>query len=185
LPAPPAAANEHLVDQGTFNPYQAPGEDREVERVAAGQVPLVLATRGSRLGASIIDALLAIIIVGPLQYVTGVYDDFPNATKPSPLQTVLWSAGGLVLFVLMHGYFLRKNGQTVGKRLLRIRIADVTDGSTPALDRLLLWRVLPVHLVVLLPYVGVLASLVDALFIFRRDQRCLHDHSARTIVVQT
>jgi uncharacterized RDD family membrane protein YckC len=156
----------------------------ETERVAAGALPLVLATRGKRLGASLIDALLGLAVVVPAQYAAGVYDNFPNVTKQSPLHLVLWSAGGLVLFVLMHGYFLKKNGQTIGKRLLGTRIADVNDGSTPPLDRLLLWRVLPVQLVVLIPYVGALGTLVDALFIFRRDQRCVHDHIAGTVVVQ-
>lgn len=173
------------MEQGTVNPYQAPGADREeTAPVAAGHLPLVLATRGKRLGASLIDALLGMVVVGPMQYAAGVYDNFPNVTKPSPLQTVLWSAGGLVLFVLMHGYLLKKNGQTIGKRLLGTRIADVNDGSTPPLDRLLLWRVLPVQLVVLIPYVGMLATLVDALLIFRSDQRCAHDHIARTVVVR-
>ncbi|RYZ08869.1 MAG: RDD family protein [Myxococcales bacterium] len=173
------------MEQGTHNPYQAPAADKEAEQVVAGPLSLVLATRGARLGASLIDALLAMSVLGPLQFAAGVYDNFPNVTKQSPMHIVLWSAGGLLLFVLLHGYFLKKNGQTIGKRLLRIRIADVEDGSTPALDRLLLWRVLPVQLVVLVPYVGMLATFVDALLIFRRDQRCGHDHIARTVVVQS
>lgn len=172
------------MEQGTFNPYQAPGADRETEAVTAGDLPLVLAKRGARLGAALIDAFLGLAVVGPFQYAAGVYDNFPKGPRPSPLQTVLWSVGGLVLYVLMHGYLLKKNGQTIGKRALKIRIADVNDGSTPPLDRLLLWRVLPTQVVGLIPYVGGVAVLVDVLFIFRRDYRCIHDHIARTVVVQ-
>jgi uncharacterized RDD family membrane protein YckC len=186
---PPFASAEplgylRLVEQGTHNPYRAPDTDLQSEDVAAGSLPFVLASRGSRLGASFIDGLLALGILLPMQYAAGLYDSFPQATKLTPVQTVLWSAAGLVLFVLLHGYFLKKNGQTIGKRLLRIRIASAADGSTPPLDRLLLWRVLPVQVVVLIPYVGMLVMLVDALLIFRPDQRCLHDHIARTIVLK-
>lgn len=172
------------MEQGLENPYRAPRSDGETEAPVSAPGRLVQATRGSRLGASLIDTFIALAILGPVQYAAGVYDNFPNVTKQSPLQTVMWSAGGFVLFVALHGYLLKKNGQTIGKRALGIRIANVEDGSTPPLDRLLLWRVLPVQLVVLIPFVGVLASFVDALFIFRRDHRCVHDHIARTMVVR-
>jgi hypothetical protein len=35
-----------------------------------------------------------------------------------------------------------------------------------------------------IPYIGPLFSLVNVLFIFREDYRCVHDHIAGTIVVQ-
>lgn len=178
------------MDPGTHNPYQAPDADADADagssyrHTSASQRPLVLAPRGTRLGASFIDGVLALGILLPIQYAAGVFEGLAQGAKQTPLQTVLWSMGGLVLFVLLHGYFLKQNGQTIGKRLLRIRIASVEDGSTPPLDRLLLWRVLPTQLVVLVPYVGPLAMLVDAFFIFRPDHRCVHDHLARTIVVR-
>jgi uncharacterized RDD family membrane protein YckC len=38
--------------------------------------------------------------------------------------------------------------------------------------------------VVLLPTVGPFAGLIDVLFIFLKDRRCLHDHIAGTVVVR-
>lgn len=145
-------------------------------------MPFSLASRGSRLGAAIIDGFITLAVVLPIQWAGGAFKDFPKPAQ-SPLQTVLWSAVGLVVYVLIHGYFLKKNGQTIGKRLLKIRIANESDGSIPPLERLLLWRVLPMNVVGLVPFVGPLLALADVLCIFRRDQRCLHDHLARTVVV--
>jgi len=36
----------------------------------------------------------------------------------------------------------------------------------------------------LIPYAGSFVALLDVLFIFRRDQRCIHDHLAGTVVVK-
>jgi uncharacterized RDD family membrane protein YckC len=179
------------VEPGSHHPEQEPDSGRdeaEEARWVARRKPLVHASRAARLGASFIDGILALGVLLPLERAAGVLRGFPGGLeetpKPTPLQTVVWSVAGLVVFVLLHGYFLKKNGQTIGKRLVRIRIASADNGATPPLDRLLTWRVLPTQLVVLVPYVGPLALLLDALFIFRPDHRCLHDHLARTIVVR-
>lgn len=178
-----AARSEYLwgVNPGTENPHRGWVDDSDARR---GPQRLVQAARSSRLLASFIDGVLALGVLLPIQFALGAQPRLDAQVPLTPLQSVLWSATGLAVFVAMHGYLLKKNGQTIGKRLLRIRIASSEDGSTPPLDRLLLWRVLPVQVVVLLPFVGMLAVLADALFIFRRDYRCLHDHLARTIVVQ-
>lgn len=180
-------AKRAQVDSGRNNPYQAPEADQRAEEYAPLEHGrLIQATRGSRLAASFIDGVLALGVLLPIQVAAGVYRGFPNpnAQQLSPLQTVMWSAVGLLVYVALHGYFLKRGGQTIGKRLMRIRIANAQDGSTPPLDRLLLWRVLPVHVVVLVPFVGLLATLVDVLCIFRPDHRCIHDHLAGTVVVK-
>ena len=48
----------------------------------------------------------------------------------------------------------------------------------------MLLRYLPTSAVSLIPYAGSFVALLDVLFIFRRDQRCIHDHLAGTVVVK-
>ena len=84
----------------------------------------------------------------------------------------------------MNGYLLAKRGQTIGKVIVGTRIVDVADGRVPKLVRSLGVRYGTIWLVSLIPFVGGLLSLLDALVIFRRDRRCLHDLSAGTKVVK-
>jgi hypothetical protein len=49
---------------------------------------------------------------------------------------------------------------------------------------LLLKRYLPVQVVGSIPVLGMFASLVDVLFIFRDDRRCVHDLIAGTQVTK-
>ena len=95
-------------------------------------------------------------------------------------------AGGLLGFlgfVLLHGYYLKIGGQTIGKKIVGIRIADL-DNNIPTLAKILGLRYLPIQVVALIPIVGVLCTLADVLFIFRQDRRCIHDLIAGTRVVK-
>lgn len=51
------------------------------------------------------------------------------------------------------------------------------------LSKILLARQLPVQVMSVLPGVGGLLAILDVLFIFRKDQRCLHDLIAKTRVI--
>ena len=89
---------------------------------------------------------------------------------------------GLAFFLLVHGYFLKENGQTVGKKVVGIRIADLYN-DVPSLQTLILMRYLPIWIVTMIPLIGGMVSLVDVLFIFKDDRRCIHDIIAGTRVV--
>ncbi|MEY4547803.1 MAG: hypothetical protein RL685_3998 [Pseudomonadota bacterium] len=163
------------------NPYQPPTSAEsslEDTRVAGGT-----ASRSSRLWASLIDALLSLVILMPLQFMAGVYDNFPKMT-PTPFpQTLLWAISGVVLWALLHGSLLARSAQTIGKKALGIQVVNESDGKPTPLTRLILWRFVPATLVAQLPYVGPLLAMVNVLFIFRGDRRCIHDHIAGTRVV--
>ena len=73
-------------------------------------------------------------------------------------------------------------GQTIGKLVLGMRIVDLAGGKAD-FGKILLLRELPVWLANILPLVGVVYGVLDAIFIFRSDKRCLHDMIADTIVV--
>jgi uncharacterized RDD family membrane protein YckC len=74
-------------------------------------------------------------------------------------------------------------GQTIGKKIVGIRIVDL-DNNVPALAKILGLRYLPTRAAALIPIMGSIYSLVDALFIFFPNRRCLHDLIAGTKVVK-
>lgn len=168
------------MDSAPPNPYQPPTslEPLSDDARAGGS-----ASRSSRLWASLIDALLSLVILVPLQYLSGVYQDFPKLTPPPFPQSLLWAIAGVVLWLMLHGALLARSAQTIGKKALGIQVVNVSDGRPTPFSRLVFWRFIPLSLVAQLPYVGPLLSMVNILFIFRGDRRCVHDHIAGTRVV--
>ncbi|HWU53493.1 MAG TPA: RDD family protein [Tahibacter sp.] len=167
------------------NPYASPTA-AVAETVGQSAAPGELAGRGVRLGAALIDAVLLLAILTPLQWFSGFLPDLIDARQHGerlPWSTmVLWATIGITLFTALQSWPLHRNGQTWGKRLLSIRIVDL-DGDRPPLWRLLVLRYLPMHIVGQVPIVGPLIGLINPMFIFRADQRCLHDLIAGTRVV--
>jgi uncharacterized RDD family membrane protein YckC len=161
------------------NPYQAPQAELTLNSAAE---PL-LASRWTRLGAALIDGLIMSLATVPVAYFTGAFAAAQQGIEPSLGQQLLSLVLGVAAFVLVNGHFLKAYGQTLGKRLLKIAIVDL-NGKVPELGNLLLKRYLVWWLLAYIPVVGMLVVLVDYLFIFRADRRCLHDQLAGTRVVQ-
>ena len=80
-------------------------------------------------------------------------------------------------------YLLAIRGQTIGKIVMGLRIVRFEDGGNPGFVKAVLLRTFLWALITAVPVVGTLAGVVGILFIFRDDQRCLHDHLAGTRVV--
>ena len=72
---------------------------------------------------------------------------------------------------------------TIVIELIGIRIADL-EGRVPEFWRLIGLRYLPIMVVSVVPILGNILVLIDILFIFRSDRRCIHDMIAGTIVVR-
>jgi uncharacterized RDD family membrane protein YckC len=172
------------VAQGSqFDPYRPPEFDGPRPEPISG-AGIALATRGERLGAAMLDGLLQGIIFLPIQIAYGVFKDFPFIHPQSPLQQLGWLVASMLVYLTLNGYLLARSGQTLGKRAVGIRIVNFGDGAQTPLGKIVVLRVLPISLVTLVPKVGVFASLIDDLVIFRSDRRCLHDHLAGTVVVK-
>jgi uncharacterized RDD family membrane protein YckC len=77
---------------------------------------------------------------------------------------------------------LVRHGQTVGKRVLGMRILR-SDGTRCSPGRIIGLRYGVGFLLTVIPVVGSLYALLDALLIFRGSRKCLHDNIADTIVV--
>jgi uncharacterized RDD family membrane protein YckC len=80
-------------------------------------------------------------------------------------------------------YLLAVRGQTIGKIVMGLRIVRFEDGGNPGFVKAVLLRTFLWALITAVPVVGTLIGVVGILFIFRDDQRCLHDHIAGTRVV--
>ena len=154
-----------------------PGSEGQCFRCApqAGQ----LASRGSRLGASLIDNVVLILPVAGAFLVAMVA--VGGGKKMSGEEDVLVFAllGGLVLGCVIELVAQVQWGQSVGKRLLGIKVVRV-NGQPIELWRLILLR--NIVLSIAAQACGVI-GLVDALMIFGDPQRCLHDYLADSIVI--
>ena len=166
--------------EDTISPFSPPKAN--LEGGAAGGADQTLAPRGTRLLAVLLDGL----VFTPVMVFLWI-GAFMNASasrgagEPSALAGILAGLGGLLLLAMLvfQIYLLSAKGQTLGKRWMKIRIVKM-DGSNPGFVGAVLMRAFVNGLLGMLPFYG----LVDILFIFNDDQRCLHDKIAGTRVVQ-
>lgn len=184
--APPtpaiASAATHTLDP--FNPYAAPQANIVIR---APQSDLVLASRGSRLGASILDPLIfgivAAIFIG-----TGAAlenSEKTSETTGSDMASGIFYLIGFISIVGLMIYnvvLLSTRGQTLGKKWLGIRIVTHPEGHNPGFVKAVLLRTIVNG--ILANFLPAIYQIVDACFIFREDQRCLHDLIADTTVIK-
>jgi len=162
------------------NPYAPP--KAFVQDVVDQNAATELAGRGTRLGAYLLDTVVGLVVFMPIMF-SGLFDFQTSELTPEKVSTGMWVftiAGTIGLFILTL-VWLHKYGQTVGKRLLGIKIVR-SDRSRAGLARIVFLR----YIVSALP--GVILSglwtLIDVLFIFGEKRQCIHDKIADTIVVK-
>lgn len=146
-----------------------------------------LAPRESRLAAAILDSLLTLAVFAPsfgLMFLGGAFEE------NGPENEAYLVAGGLLFLVaalaliVTQLYLLTTHGQSVGKRVMKIRIVRHADGARAGFFTVILARSLLPGVIGAIPFVGSIFTLVNILFIFREDRRCLHDLIAGTKVVR-
>jgi len=89
----------------------------------------------------------------------------------------------LAVSLAINAYLLAKDGQTVGKKLVGTRIVANADEQILSFGRVFGLRYPPLSLISQIRLVGSLFCLVNVLFIFRKDKRCIHDLIAGSKVV--
>ncbi|WP_326765820.1 RDD family protein [Streptomyces sp. NBC_01591] len=160
----------------------------------AGMPPL--AEPGKRILARLIDFLIISI---PLYLISlpwggvvevsdnnGNGDDFGDVfSQTYSGHQMIWSLIGLVVYVAYDTYFTHKDGRTIGKRLLKLRVAMLNDGRVPDtgasfLRAVVLW--LPALLCC--PCLWWLINIV-LMFTDKPYRQGLQDKAAKTVVVQT
>jgi uncharacterized RDD family membrane protein YckC len=156
----------------------------EASPQAQGLSPLVLTSRVDRLLATIVDVVIGLAVTVPVALYTGAYD---AVFSGQPLTWTLYLETTLVgwgWYFLVNSYWLKKYGQTVGKRLLGIRICDFRSDGVPPFWRLVVRIAVP-SFAARAGLIGSLFDLVDILLIFGKDRRCIHDLIAGTRAVDT
>lgn len=183
---------------GAFNPMHKNLDDMSYPSYssympnAAGGVTS-LAGRGARLIAYLLDVavFLPLVLIGfyagwmEAAAEAGATPDQVAAAAPVISMGML----SLVLFYIFgvgiaQIYLLTIHGQTVGKKLMGVRVVrQDTQENGGFFTNIVLRSIVP-GLISAVPIVGALFSLIDLLFIFSDDRRCLHDRIAGTIVVK-
>lgn len=159
------------------NPYQPPGAEFAPEIKSDPLLP----SRWKRLGAAAIDMAIGLVCAIPaILYQSYVLKIPWGEAVPYEHEIVVFIYSAAAFFAV-NGYLLIKRGQTVGKLALGIKIATAYY-TKPSLFSLTVIRTYAFWLLSYNEWL-LLLGLVDVLFIFRKDKRCIHDHVARTTVV--
>jgi len=165
------------------NPYAPPRA--AVQDVVDPSATLVCAEPSTRFGAVMLDALIAAGMV----YGTFLFAFLTSAAlerSGDRTGSGLILLGGFGLALIGFGVWcwltirhVKRNGQTLGKKILRIKVVR-TDGAPASLGRIFWLRNVVNGLIGIVP----LYALIDHVFIFFGESRqCLHDKIADTIVV--
>ena len=162
-----------------LNPYAAPSPaaDRVLfEEEAPSR--LRLASRLPRWLAVFIDTLLLVAVAVPMIVGLAAIAEIEEAPMWISLAVI-----PVLLFQAFQWYLVSTRGQSLAKQWLRIRIVRLS-GAPPGFVQGVLIRSWLIGLASAIPFLGGIVSIVDALFIFRDDKRCLHDLLAGTLVVR-
>ena len=147
------------------------------------------------------DEKAGILYVPISDYPSGGHSDLPAVPGMFALNlhdgSVLWKnlkdtsaldgfwpglSAGVASYLLLNGWLLWQKGQTLGKYWLKVKIVSSKDCETASIWKPIFVRALffPLPLLVLVGFSYFV--LVDLIFIFGKDRRCLHDYAADTFV---
>lgn len=175
------SSNQSSVN-GAFTPQPGYGNN---------PVSPALAGRGIRLGAVFIDGAIVgvIMFLGIMLAVAlahaggGSFQGKSIASSGTAVIVLVITIVCCFAIAIYQLWLLATKGQTIGKRICHIKVINIATNSAPGGKGVLLRQVIP-GLMNSIPYIGWLIALVDILFIFREDRRCLHDLIAGTRVIE-
>jgi uncharacterized RDD family membrane protein YckC len=143
-----------------------------------------LATLGQRLGAVLVEFLIA--VPGAILVALGAGMQEQSGDGPGMVGIAMLAVGTVYLLGLLVYNLVRltTHGQSIGKQVLKIRIVKIEDDSNPGFVKAVLLRGFVNGLIGAVPVLGPIYSLVDICFIFTQSRRCIHDLIAGTRVVK-
>ncbi|MFD1661976.1 RDD family protein [Streptomyces caeni] len=167
---------------GGAGPYGGGGPYNGTDPLA-GMPPL--ADSGKRVLARIIDMVIVGVVVWLLSWAfrTTQYNVDTNRIEYS--KSVGQSVIAAVLYIAYDTVMIARSGQTFGKRLLNMRVANLVDGSTPSVQTALIRAA-----VLWLPFAFCCACVWTAIcggwsFFDKPYKQGLHDKAAKTVEVST
>ncbi|MGR8010280.1 RDD family protein [Streptomyces hypolithicus] len=153
----------------------------------AGMPPL--APTGKRIAARIVDVLIIAIPLGLLGWLLGMYDSYSGddwdeiSTQMSGGKALVWQLITMAVYIGYDTYMTAKTGQTVGKRLMHLRVAMLNSGMVPEtgaslMRAVVLWVPALICCFCLWWLIILVMILVDKPY-----KQGLHDKAAKTVVV--
>lgn len=144
-----------------------------------------LADSGRRTLARIIDLILVGIVVALLTWGFGVNEYDVDADKVEYGKSFAQSLVAALLYIGYDTFMITKSGQTLGKKWLKMRVANLDNGSTPSVQTALVRS-----LVLWIPFAFCCACVWTAIsggwsFFDKPYKQGLHDKAAKTVVVST
>ncbi|MGC5563337.1 RDD family protein [Streptomyces sp. FR-108] len=177
---PPPGATPPPYGGGAGDPY---GGGPYTNDPLAGMPPL--ADSGRRVLARIIDMILVVIVVWLLTWGFGVSEYDVDTDKIQYGKSFGQSLIALLLYVGYDTFLTTRSGQTLGKKWLHLRVANLDNGSTPSVQTSLVRA-----LVLWVPFAFCCACIWTAIaggwsFFDKPYKQGLHDKAAKTVVVST
>lgn len=153
---------------------------------------LILARRGKRILSTVFDAVITALAVMLVTLASGQFEEaapYLNNTIEIRVAAII-----VLTYCSLHGYPLLRSSQTLGKKLFRLQIVtaerDSNKAATESVQRAgpiqLAVRASTLLLLVFIPIVGLWLQalhLLDAVLLFTKPRRALHDYIARTTVI--
>ncbi|GGX27901.1 RDD family protein [Streptomyces chryseus] len=154
----------------------------------AGMPPL--APTGKRIAARLVDILIVGVPLGLIGWLLGMFDsynsdDWDEVSTMSDGKSLIWQLVTMVVYIGYDTYFTAKDGRTVGKRLMNLRVAMLNSGMIPEtnaslLRAVVLWVPALICCFCLWWIINLVMILVDKPY-----KQGLHDKAAKTVVVST
>lgn len=171
------------------NPYAAPAA--HIQEIQSADDALLPSSRSRRLGAQCLNAVCGVLLVAVGGF-AGAFVFYQSQSAAASSEVESDAAAAILISVSicaaiwigLNLYLLAMAGQSVGKKLLGIRVARL-DGTKPSLGRLVFLRYLLPRCIAAIPLLGAVFVLADYLLIFGEARRCVHDYMADTQVVMT
>jgi uncharacterized RDD family membrane protein YckC len=192
--AGPFPAAQPATDEVNFNPYQSPTATTPYTShgaMAGDSQPL--ASLGARFGGAFLDG---IFYLGAMMVGTGIWmfvirrpevaldaDENPARMIADMAGMLMWQYGAALIVAIVNWILISQSGQSLGKKIVGTRIVRM-NGRLPGFGYGVAMRSWLPGVVLLIPYLNLLFWLVDVLFIFGQERRCIHDQIAGTIVVE-
>lgn len=182
------------VDPWDANPYAAPlsggakGDFGPQEYEDDESASRWLRLAGSLLDYLFLVAAFMLLFIPSILLVPGAWEGLFSQAPPSdaPMQLIPIGLGwlGVLTLSIAQWVLISNTGQSLGKKAVGIRIIKVEDGEMPGFVHGVLLRQWVRGLISAVPCFGAIFQLVDPLFIFGEERRCLHDYMAQTRVVK-
>ncbi|MFI0085523.1 RDD family protein [Streptomyces bobili] len=180
---PPHGGGQQPPYGGAGGPYGGDPHGGFPADPLSGMPPL--ADSGRRTLARIIDMIMVGVVVWLLTWGFGVNEYDVDGDGVEVGKSFAQSLVAAVLYIAYDTFMTAKSGQTLGKKWLGLRVANLDNGSTPSTQTSLVRA-----LVLWVPFAFCCACLWTAIcggwsFFDKPYKQGLHDKAAKTVVVST